>query len=110
MLIGQTDVVVPTARDPNKVEVAVVDVPVKYEPIKLLPKMSPATDSAWPGVVVPMPTLPLDRTVNALVVALVAGVANIENREKFDSDEVAETVNTERGDEVPKPDLDTPAA
>ena len=40
----------------GRVEVAVVEVAVKYEPIKLLPRTSPATESFWPGDVVPMPT------------------------------------------------------
>ncbi len=37
---------------------AVVLVAVKYEPIMLFPRMSPATESFWPGVVVPIPTFP----------------------------------------------------
>jgi len=41
---------------PTKVE-AVVEVEVKYEPMMLFPKMSPATESFWPGEVVPIPTL-----------------------------------------------------
>jgi len=43
---------------PAKVE-AVVDVPVNDEPMMRLPRMSPATESFWPGVVVPIPTLPV---------------------------------------------------
>ena len=42
---------------PANVE-AVVEVEVKYDPMTLLPRMSPATESFWPGVVVPIPTLP----------------------------------------------------
>ena len=42
---------------PANVE-AVVEVEVNDEPIIRLPKMSPATESFWPGVVVPIPTLP----------------------------------------------------
>lgn len=42
---------------PANVE-AVVEVDVNDEPMMRLPKMSPATESFWPGVVVPIPTLP----------------------------------------------------
>ncbi len=45
-------------KPPTSVDVA-VDVPVKYEPMMLLPRMSPATESFWPGDVVPIPTLPV---------------------------------------------------
>jgi hypothetical protein len=39
---------------------AVVVVAVKYEPMRLLPKISPATESFWPGVEVPIPREPSD--------------------------------------------------
>ena len=49
----------PTVIAAAKVEVAVVEVLVKYDPMMLLPNMSPATESFWPGDVVPMPRFPL---------------------------------------------------
>jgi hypothetical protein len=39
------------------IEANVVEVAVKYEPIILLPSMSPPTDSLCPGDVVPIPIL-----------------------------------------------------
>jgi Na+-transporting methylmalonyl-CoA/oxaloacetate decarboxylase gamma subunit len=43
----------------GKVE-AVVEVAVKYDPIILFPRISPATESFCPGEVVPIPTFPPD--------------------------------------------------
>src|SRR3989344_5990446 len=63
----EAGVVEPTENPPANVEVAVVEVAVKYEPIKLLPRIFPATESFCPGVVVPMPTLPLPSIINGLV-------------------------------------------
>ena len=62
------------------------------------------------GVVVPIPTFPFDSTVNAVVVAPEVGSAKTEKRERFESEEVAETVRMERGEVVPRPVLETPAA
>ena len=42
-------------------------VAVKYEPRILFPRISPATESLCPGVVVPMPTLPELCTRNAVL-------------------------------------------
>ncbi len=47
-----------TVRRPEIFEVAEVEVAVKYCPMIALPKISPATESFWPGEVVPIPTLP----------------------------------------------------
>ncbi len=88
-------VVVPTARRPEpavvetntepvavilvelaygRTEGTVVDVAVKYEPMMLLPRMSPATESFWPGDVVPIPTFPFASTSTTEVVATPAVV------------------------------------
>jgi len=70
----------------------------------------PWTEKAWAGVVLPTPTLPEDRMVRAVVVAPAEASAKTENREKFEREEVAETVKMESGEVVPKPVRDTPAA
>jgi len=56
-----------------------------------------------PGVVVPMPTLPEELTVKAVVVAPDVASAKIEKRGRFESEEVAEIVNKEVGEVVPTP-------
>jgi len=87
------------------VEVAVVEVDIKYELVILFPRISPATERSCPGDVVPIPTFPPEVTVRAVVVALVLGSANIEKRGRLESEEVAEIVKTEIGEVVPIPKL-----
>lgn len=88
---------------PPKVEVA-VEVAVKYEAVSTLAMTAePFTPSKVPGVVVPIPTLPFDRTVRAVVVAPAVGSAKMDRRERLESEEVAEIVRMDAGEDVPIP-------
>jgi hypothetical protein len=53
---------------------------------------------------------PVEERTRAVVVAPTDGTATTWRRLKFESEEVAEMVRTEKGEVVPKPVLETPAA
>lgn len=88
---------------PPKVEVA-VEVEMKFDAVSCAPKSpEPETENVAPGVVVPTPTFPFERTVKAVVVAPLVGSAKTERRERLESEEVAEMVRREAGEVVPMP-------
>lgn len=90
-------------RPPPKVEVAV---PVA---VKLFTVSAPAitadpfTPNVVPGVVEPRPTLPFERMVKTEEVAPAVGSAKMDRRERLESEEVAEIVRMDAGEDVPIP-------
>ena len=77
---------------------------VEVAVLKLIPFVLP-TEKIEPGVLVPIPTLPLESIVSAVVVADALGSAKTENRERLDREDVAVTVSRERGEDVEIPKL-----
>ena len=77
----------------EKLEVAV---------LKLIPLVVPI-ERIEPGVLVPIPTNPLESTVSAVVVAEAVGSAKMENRERLEREDVADTVSREKGEDVEIP-------
>jgi hypothetical protein len=70
-------------------------VAVKEEALTEAPTTTaPETPREVPGVVVPIPTLPFERTVKAVEVAPRVGSAKMEKRFLLERDEVAETVRS----------------
>ena len=96
---------------PPKVEVAVVDVAMKVEALTESANTPlPVTPRVVPGVVVPIPTLPFESTVRAVVVAPLLASAKTENKERLEREEVAVTVSRELGELVPTPTFPPPVA
>src|SRR3989338_6880626 len=86
---------------PLKEEVALALKALKEEA-----RVTPETDSAWLGVVVPMPTFPLASIVKAVEVAAPVEVLTaIMGREERVGVEVGEMEKTAKGEEEPRPNF-----
>jgi|SRR3989338_228723 len=86
---------------PLKEEVALALKALKEEA-----RVTPETDSAWLGVVVPMPTLPVESMMKAVEVAAPVEVLTaIMGREERVGVEVGEMEKTAKGEEEPRPNF-----